>query len=189
MSEICDELLFILKCKTMTTATAPDRADLLNAVAPVLEELQQTLASFSGEALNKIPFTGSWTAGQVIDHLLKSYGVVETLNGKVAGTQRDPLAHDEGIRNIFLDFSTKLEAPDFIIPDEKIFSKQQQMDDLKKRSQEIIHSAETLDLSLTCLDFELPTIGHLTRAEWLYFVSYHTRRHIRQLKNIARAVK
>ncbi len=39
------------------------------------------LEAFSTEQLNKIPFPNSWTAGQVGDHLLKSYGSWEIFKG------------------------------------------------------------------------------------------------------------
>ena len=45
-----------------------------------------------------------------------------------------------------------------------------------------------LDLSATCLDFEMPGIGALTRLEWLWFYVWHTQRHLRQVKNIYAAI-
>ena len=59
---------------------------------------------------------------------------------------------------------------------------------LDKKIKGLIDAATTLDLSVICTDFELPQMGHLTRAEWLYFVSYHTRRHLHQLQKIEAAL-
>ncbi len=48
---------------------------------------------------------------------------------------------------------------------------------------------ETMDLSKTCLAFELPVLGFLTRLEAIYFILFHTQRHIQQLKNIYQKLK
>lgn len=50
------------------------------------------------------------------------------------------------------------------------------------------HAVTTLDLTKTCLAFELPVFGYLTRLEAIYFVIYHTQRHLHQLKNIYQQV-
>jgi hypothetical protein len=34
----------------------------------------------------------------------------------------------------------------------------------------------------------MPTVGLITRAEWLSFIVVHTQRHIWQLKNISKAI-
>ena len=50
--------------------------------AAVIDELNL----FSEEQLNIVPFEGSWTGGQVGEHLLKSAGVVEAIYGRTAPT-------------------------------------------------------------------------------------------------------
>jgi hypothetical protein len=49
----------------------------------------------------------------------------------------------------------------------------------------LARAAKTQDLHATCLDFEMPTVGTLTRIEWLSFAVVHTQRHIWQLKKMA----
>jgi hypothetical protein len=44
----------------------------------------------------------------------------------------------------------------------------------------------TLDLDMTCLDFDIRTFGYLTRLEAVYFFLYHTKKHIHQLQNIVK---
>jgi hypothetical protein len=41
-----------------------------------------------------------------------------------------------------------------------------------------------VDLTRICLDMELPTIGYLTRYEWLWFIEMHLRRHTFQLQDM-----
>ena len=172
----------------MSTTATINRQDLYQALDSAFNSLITTVKAFKQDALNKVPYVGSWTAGQVVDHLLKSYGAIETINGKVADTTRDPLQFDEGIKSQFLNFDVKMQSPDFIIPDKKSFSKEEELSSLKENSNLLLTAANELDLSKTCLDFELPQVGALTRAEWLYFISYHTRRHVHQLQKIAAAI-
>jgi hypothetical protein len=48
---------------------------------------------------------------------------------------------------------------------------------------------DNYDLTLTCLDFELPGMGNLTIYEMLHFGVFHTQSHLSQLKNIRTALK
>lgn len=148
-----------------------------------------TLASFSDEQFNTQPAYGGWTAGQVAQHMILSGGVAQVITGKTAPTtdgQSD--AHCPMIAGIFLDFSTKLQSPDFIIPAGGYHDKQDHLDKLGVIWDKIGEDIARLDLSFTCLDFEFPTVGPLTRLEWLWFYVWHTQRHLRQVNNIHAAV-
>jgi uncharacterized damage-inducible protein DinB len=153
-------------------------------------DLLTTLSQFSQEEFNRIPFEGSWTPGQVAEHLWKSEsGMVTVLKGKSEETNRDPLQHVETIRKVFLDYTIKLQSPEFIIPsgDEK------DRNDFVKRFDEtrkkLSNSFEILDLDKTFTDFSFPQMGNLTGWEILHFVICHSKRHIRQMKNIAEKLK
>ena len=147
------------------------------------------LNSFPEEQFNTQPPYGGWTAGQVAEHLLLSAGVVEVITGRTAHTTgRQPDAHCAMIAGIFLDFNTKLQSPDMIIPSSGYHDKQEHLDKLKIAWDKIGEGIHLLDLSLTCLDFEFPTVGPLTRLEWIWFYVWHTQRHLHQLKHIHAAV-
>src|SRR5688572_4712056 len=74
-------------------------------------------AALSQDEINTVPFTGSWTAAQVTEHLCKSdNAMIQALNGPVQPTSRPPDKMVNNLRSIFLDFSTKLPSPEFIIP-------------------------------------------------------------------------
>ena len=172
----------------MQTHISVANADVTKIVSETLNELVKRLDSFSENNLNKIPYADSWTAAQVFDHLSKSYNVVETLHGNVKETDRNPLEKVQAIANVFLNFETKLTSPDFIIPDDKRFIKQELKQRLNEKINGLNQAAATLDLSMICTDFSLPQMGHLSRVEWLYFVVYHTQRHLHQLGKIAAAL-
>ncbi|HEY4107867.1 DinB family protein [Puia sp.] len=144
-----------------------------------------TIGTFTDEQFNTQPAYGGWTAGQVAEHLLLSAGVVEVIAGNTAPTTgRQPGQHLPAIASVFLDFNTKLQSPDFIIPADGYHDKQQLLSKTKLVWDKIGEGIRRLDLTVTCLDFEFPTMGPLTRLEWLWFYVWHTQRHLRQLKNI-----
>jgi hypothetical protein len=149
-------------------------------------ELYQVLSKIAEADINRIPFEGSWTAGQVAQHIILSAGgFVEMLNGPVEDTQRDPEANVAEIRHIFLDFGTKMQSPEFVVPEEKNYDKQELLTSIERIGNGLAEATATLDPYKTCLGFEFPNMGHLTRAESITFVTTHTQRHLHQLKKIA----
>lgn len=150
--------------------------------------LLQMISCLDQEQLNTVPFERSWTAAQVGEHLLKSYGVVETLKGKTRHTQRAVDEKVQEIKALFLNFDIKMESPDFIIPSDGLINKEKLLNGLKEKTNAIASFIQRHDLSLTCLDFELPGYGPLTRLEWIHFMYYHTERHNHQLKNIIQKI-
>jgi len=147
---------------------------------------RQLLESFDGDRINKIPSRGGWSAAQVAEHVHKSdQGMIYLLSGPSRKDARQPDLHAENIRNLFLDFDTKLNSPDFIIPENKFYVKESLLSafdaDRKRMNEKLLHS----DLTETCTAFPFPGTGELTRLEILTFILAHTRRHIHQLEKIA----
>jgi len=164
--------------------------ELQSDVNKTFTELAEIISSFNEDQINLIPFEGSWTAGQVAEHILLSVsGFEKTINGSVAETERAPDALKDKIKASFLDFTIKMKSPDFIIPAEKNYKKDALLNAFQNLKDKINHAFETLNLTKTCLSFELPLLGFLTRLESLYFILYHTQRHIQQLKNIYQKLK
>jgi hypothetical protein len=142
----------------------------------------EKVAALSQSALNTVPFTGSWTAAQVIDHLCKSdEHMIKTLYGPVQPTSRPPDAGVPKLQAIFLDFSTKLPAPEFIIPSNETFDKESIIGTFKAGREQLGKAIQALDLTATC---HLPILGNPTRLEIITFVTVHTLRHTNQVKNI-----
>ncbi|MEH6764703.1 MAG: DinB family protein [Aequorivita antarctica] len=148
------------------------------------DKLIEQLASLSEEQLNTVPFEGSWTAGQLGNHLYKSYNIMDILNGNVEETDRDPAAKLAEIEKTFKDFSIKMNSPEMVLPTTKHIEKERLLSSLKERIEQQREAIENLDLSKTCLDAEIPGGGPFTRQEWLGFNTIHTERHNHQLKNI-----
>lgn len=164
--------------------------EILNDFTESADDLLQTLSRFSKEEFNCVPFEGSWTAGQVAEHVLKSAsGVPHVLNGSVKETERAVDAMLPTLTSIFLDFSTKLQSPDFIIPSNGPHDKEEMIQAMTETMEKIKSTASTADLDKTCTSFPFPQLGEMTRLEWLFFSSSHSKRHTHQLKNIYRKLK
>lgn len=165
------------------------RQDLIAQIDETFEELLRLLSSFDRERINSFPFEGSWTAGQLARHLIKTGSrFVELLNGPVKETGRKPDKMVGNIRKSFLNFDIKMTSPDFVVPEDTAYDKVDLLSSLEGIKAAIIQAILTLDLTETCAAFELPILGYLTRLECIYFVIYHNQRHVRQLRNIYRMV-
>lgn len=163
--------------------------ELLSELTHTTDELMRLLSPLSEEQLNTVPFEGSWTAGQLGDHLYKSYGLAAILDGKTEPTTRPADEKIGPVKKVFLNFEIKMKSPDFIVPSIGHFDKAVLLNGLTKRINSIkdfINKKE--DLSPTCLDFQLPNAGTLTRTEWIQFMTVHTVRHVHQLKGIVAAL-
>ncbi|HTL07496.1 MAG TPA: DinB family protein [Chitinophagaceae bacterium] len=149
--------------------------------------LAAVLEQFSADNFNTVPFTGSWTPGEVTEHVFKSLdGIPSLLTGDSLPTQRDPAAHVANLRSMFLDFSTKMKSPAFILPSagQKDYSSLRK--DVLEKMDAIIAVAPGIDATLTVAHFQFPGSGPVTRLELLHFISVHTQRHAHQLTEMAK---
>jgi hypothetical protein len=186
ISEAWDQALDIIKsmAETKTTNNMDTRQLLLDLDQNEID-FCAILSAFEPDQFNIAPFEGSWTAGQVTEHImLAEQGIPETLLGSTSGTER---AVDElvpVIESIFLDFKAKYKSPEFIIPSSGPHDQQAMLKTFREQRADIRKIAANEDLSVTCTDFAFPQVGELTRWEWLQFVLCHSKRHARQLRNI-----
>ncbi|SDD59129.1 DinB superfamily protein [Dyadobacter soli] len=171
------------------SAEAMDRKQLLHDLDQTEQDFYAVLAALQPAQVNTVPFEGSWTAGQVAEHILMSEsGIPETLLGSTGETDRPVAQFVPVIESIFLDFTAKYQSPEFIIPSDGPHDQQQLLEAFKAERAAIREVAANEDLSLTCNDFEFPQVAYLTRWEWLQFVLCHSIRHTRQLRNISEKV-
>ncbi len=163
--------------------------ELLSELDKNSEELFRLLPSFSHETFNTVPFPGSWTAGQVAKHLsMSETGAAGVLFGNTRPTERPADQQVQDIRNIFLNFDTKMKSPPSIDPRNEEYRQEKLIAAFQASRQKIRQAIEELDLTETVIDFEFPKLGFLTRLEMINFAIAHSIRHTRQLKNIAEKV-
>lgn len=160
-------------------------AALLDEAKKTFDILGELLATIDETIWDKNPSEKSWSVGQVMEHILKANtGLGDFVGKNVVETDRPVDEKVAFLKSVFLDFSLKMQSPDFICPVEAKHDKQKQLNGLIAIKNEIVQIIETLDLSKTCMNFELPTFGYLTRFEWINFALFHTQRHTQQIRNI-----
>ncbi|MDR3625311.1 MAG: DinB family protein [Ignavibacteriaceae bacterium] len=153
------------------------------------KELSELISPLDYKQINTIPFEGSWTAGQLARHLIKSnLGFVTLLNEQVEQTLRDQYKNVKEIEAIFLNFKIKFNSAESIMPENTDYKKEDLLNTLETIRIKLNQSVQSLDLSELCTTLEIPGMGYLTRSEAAYFAIYHTQRHIYQLKNIIKSL-
>lgn len=157
------------------------REQLHQEVSHTFQDLTDTLSAFEPEQFNLFPYQGSWTPGQVAEHLIKSVSAVP--DEHIQTTHRPYDEKVAAIEGLFLNFSIKMQSPDFVRPGNGPHDKAEILKDFAGIRGSLEDTVRSTDLEATCTDFELPTFGTLTRYEWVKFFIFHTQRHTRQLKN------
>lgn len=166
-----------------------ERKEFQNEFENITKDLIELLSSFSQEQLDKIPFPCSWTAGQAAKHLvLSNSGFAQLLNGPEKETNRAPDEFVASIKESFLNFNIKMESPEFVRPPLTSYEKESLLTSMQNIKESIIMALQSADLTRTCIAFEIPVLGFLTKLEAINFVVSHTKRHIYQLKKIQQAV-
>jgi hypothetical protein len=161
--------------------------ELVNEIKQTKEQLIEAIDAFTDTEFNTVPFEGSWTPAQVSEHILKASSA-KVLYGSTTETTRPPDEKIAELKKIFLDFSTKMQSPDFILPSSVPHKKEDMIAGLSEKFDAFTEAVSTLDLNLTCTSFELPRMGFLTRLELVCFFLAHTQRHIHQLQKIKETI-
>ena len=162
-------------------------------VGPEFEYISQELfllfSSFEQEEINLKPTEDSWSAGQLVQHVIKvNSGFLRILKGPTEETKRQPEEKVAAIKGNLLNTTIKRKAGDIVTPENKTYKKEELLNRLENINEALKQVIQTLDLTQTSKAYEVPLFGYLTRLEALYFVVYHTQRHAGQLKNIQEQV-
>ncbi|MET3028741.1 DinB family protein [Flavobacterium sp. UW10123] len=166
------------------------KSAIQNTILETYTKLGDLISSFSKEEINIVPFEGSWTAGQTVQHIiLACSGLTMLFAGKTEKTTREPDENVKGLDSIFLDFTTKYQSPENIKPPAIDYEKNTLLASVQKIQKDLFEAAETYDLTLTCLDAKIPGFENFTIYEWLHFAIVHTQRHTHQLKSIYEHIK
>ena len=161
--------------------------ELIRSINETAHKLFEVIANCKEEDFNKIPFPGSWSPAQVTDHISKTLSAMSlALNGETMPTDRDPAMLIKPLEQAMLNFDTKYNAPESLLPKDDPQEKETLISKLNHNFDKINAAAEKFSLDETCVLFEFPKLGHLTRLEVLRFAALHTQRHIHQLGNVCR---
>jgi hypothetical protein len=161
------------------------KTTLQNNIVETFKNLNEIHSKFSETELNTAPYQGSWTAGQTTQHiLLASSGFAALFLAKTEKTNRKPDQYIKDIEALFLNFNIKMNAPDNLLPENTDYKKDEQTLALINREADLLTLAEIHDLTLLCLDHQVPGFEKFTILEWISFALIHTQRHTKQLNDI-----
>jgi hypothetical protein len=163
-----------------------DTKELFIRLDMAWRELHRLISSMQENVINTVPFANSWTVAQLIMHIAKSNNAIAQgldMPGKPATRQPD-----EGVlqlKKTFLDFTIKFQSPDFITPENKQYKKDEIMTSLATSIKRLKDRRASTDLTTV---ITLKVFDEITKLELLYFVLYHTQRHIHQLRSIIKKI-
>ena len=151
------------------------------------DQFVELLSSFNQKEINIIPYEGCWTAAQVGAHVIKSNkSIIQAMNMEAHPAERMPDERIQELKDVFLDFDTKLKSTDFIMPEPGLYKKENLLADLEGSIDELKTVSGNVSLSGT---IDHVAFGDITKLELLHFVVYHTGRHTHQLRKILQLVK
>ena len=170
----------------MITASS-EKSELLNSIGKAISEMDALISSLDENQINTVPFKDSWTAAQVSRHVSKSInGMAKAMRMEAKPAERKVDEKIPMLKNAFLDFSSKMKSPPFIVPEEGPYEKRSVTEQLNNAFEKFKES--TLNANLSELPENLP-LGAVTKLELLHFVLYHTQRHLHQMTRICEALK
>jgi len=163
--------------------------EITNQLETALNDTLFLLSSFNEKEMNTVPFEGSWTAAQVCRHLLKSEtGMDELFYAPGKPVERKPDERADGFKELFLNFDIKMKSPDFIVPEDKDYNKEELTKPLEEAKNKMLEAMKKVNLNEDAsLPEEHPLTGS-TKLELVHFITYHTMRHNHQLRKIREAV-
>ena len=163
---------------------ALEKDHLEKALTTAFDEFIAAFSSFDESNINRKPFVNSWTPAQVATHIILATDGVPDSATKPLDREIDFFL--PAIRPWWEDLSQKFKSPDPLQPGDNPRSKNEVLSELQRVREKDLKIVSQADLTPICLDFELPTIGYLTRYEWLWFIQMHLNRHLFQLKNMTK---
>jgi PhnB protein len=161
--------------------------DLFASLDETTSSFLQIISSFSEEEINTIPYQNSWTAAQVAEHVtLSMESMIQSLTAEGKPTLRNIEEGVPKLKEIFLDFTTKLQSPKFILPTKDTYIKDRAISNFRNAAAQLNDLRNKIDLSET---IHHNIFGDVTKLEILHFVVYHTQRHTHQVKKIYKAIE
>lgn len=164
--------------------------EIVNELDEALDNTVALLESFSEEEMNKVPFEGSWTAAQVGRHIFKSLEGTDELFSAPAKPANRPSDQQAGqFKELMANMENKMQSPEFIVPEDKEYNKQELIQSLKSVKATAINASNNNDLETVPPLQEGHPLKGTTKLELVYFMAYHTQRHNRQIEKIRSTVQ
>jgi hypothetical protein len=157
-------------------------------IAQLENALNETIYLLKGidEAnINKRPAEGSWSAAQVARHLYKSTaGSDEMFAAATPEAGRPVDERAENYREILMNFESKMNSPEFLVPEDKLFDKDRLIISLEEVNKIAVSAIKTSNLAQLAPLPEGHPLNGSTKLEIVHFFTYHTLRHNHQIEKI-----
>jgi hypothetical protein len=150
-----------------------------------LNETVYLLKGVDGANINKKPADGSWSVAQVARHLYKATaGSDEMFAAPAPEADRPADERAEMYRELMMNFESKMNAPEFLVPEDKLFDKGRLINSLEEAGRIAVEAIKESNLAqLAPLPQGHPLEGS-TKLELVHFFTYHTLRHNNQIEKI-----
>jgi hypothetical protein len=150
----------------------------------ITDRLSALIINFSPEIFLLQPSPDRWSAAQQAEHLLKvDMTTYQALKSETIPTNRPPDQKIPLIREA-MESDTKRIAPERVQPSVTKLEPQVIAAQITAVREKVARLIRELDLSEACRVYKHPSLGTLTRLEWVYFNIYHAERHIRQIEEL-----
>jgi uncharacterized protein YndB with AHSA1/START domain len=164
-----------------------DKEDLITAIQVTAIQMAGFIMPLNDEQINHSPYKNSWTAAQLMRHIIKSInGITEAIKKNAKPANREITQKIIELKQAFLDVTRTMQSPAEIVPEQKHFFKDALISDFQVCLKQFKEAVSPADLSE--LAEGLP-LGPVTKLELLHFVLYHTQRHLHQMKKITDTLK
>ena len=146
--------------------SSKDKDAVRAALTTAFNDFISTFGQFDSDTINQKPGDSHWTPGQVVQHiLLATDGVPDGRTGALKSHRKDSHYDSllEMIRPWWEDLNQKFQSPQELRPDSDSKDKGKLLSALQDNLRKDLSIVDSADLSDICLDFELPSVGYLTR--------------------------
>lgn len=151
------------------------------------QKLEQTVVQFPPQEFNKQPSDTSWSAAQIVEHLLILEKLaIQAIRGETIPSTRAADSKTSIIKWAMED-ETKRVAPQIVMPSGNMKDKQELLQALKEAREKLKTAINDVDITEACKAFKHPALGTLTRLEWIFFTIVHTDRHRRQIDELKKS--
>lgn len=154
------------------------------------EELLGILKGLNRDQLHMKKDSGSWSIGQIYQHLIKTEELFIVAIKKGLRSKEDSFLEKKTLE-FLLDRSKKIVAPDIAKPTDEIIEYHEIFDKLKnsrKKLYEVINAIEDQSV-LSRRYFVHPVFKEMLLIEWMETLYLHEQRHIKQINEIKEGLK
>ncbi|NIR45472.1 MAG: DinB family protein [Gemmatimonadetes bacterium] len=189
-ASIAVALLFIPAITSAQTLSDAERQALLASLEKTDAQLVQVVESLTPEAWAFKPAEDRWSVAEVAEHILLAEQLFKQVIKGPLIESRPPDdmstagSRSDEIRNLMLDRSQKLQAPDPLRPTGRWPTRAEFLAAWQPERAATLEWVETTDADLHGHAYELPPLGVMNGQEWMTFMASHCERHMMQIEEV-----